>query len=439
MSALSRLRPDLLHALIGRIEQVSGIRIQQSQQFTLERALSKRPQSDPNEATTALLALAEERFVREFVHELTIHETYFFRGDSQMQQLRTLILPELKTRPYPARLWSAGCSTGEEAYTLSMLLKTEFDMHNAVVLGTDLHPEVVARARHGRYREWSFRATSQAVREHCFSHVGDSWSIKTFLRQHVHFGVLNLKSFPWLPDFQNPAIGLRQLDVIVCRNVTLYFGSESAQQVYQQFARLLAPAGVVMLGPTDPQPLPVSGLFPHRHPLGWLWKTTPDVSARKDLNKDSNKNSNRNQQAGRGLTLNPHLNPQKPIAAQKKPAVPRNLQPAPTPAQQKPSESEPPVAQPTPTLQAADFRSLPDHLEGLRQHVFLHPNDVLALYQLAQIWLRQGETERARPLLRRIRNLLTERPPADHITPELTAQELLTAALYTLSQMKGKP
>ncbi|GEM44381.1 CheR family methyltransferase [Deinococcus cellulosilyticus] len=403
MSAVDGLHPALLQQLIERVEQVGGIRIQPMQHPLLLRALRELGEEgteDLNPRVVHLLSLPDLLFTHSLIERLTIHETYFFRGEQQVRQLREIILPELQKRPHPVRVWSAGCSTGEEAYTLSILLKTEFGMQDALVFGTDLHPEAIAKARQGRYRAWSFRSTPESIQQQCFTHVGQCWVIKSFLKQHVHFGVLNLKGLPWQPLFQNAALQLKHLDLILCRNVTLYFGAESAQQVYRAFAEVLAPGGTLMLGATDPHPEPESGLHPERHPLGWVWKKehkTATIRHRK--------------------------------------VTPRSTRTfGPSPRQPRMHLQDPPQQ-----VFSASGTDLPETLEGLRQHVFLHPDDPLALFQLAQAWIRAGTPDRAFPLLRSLRTLLEGRPRDEALTPELHVQELLTATLYTLNQMKGTP
>ncbi|WP_051964108.1 CheR family methyltransferase [Deinococcus misasensis] len=394
---------DLLKRLLERIEKLSGLQMGRAQDHTLRRTLQKRSSGDLAGVVKDLLEQPDRAFLEGFVQELTIHETYFFRGEQQMQQLRTHILPELQKRSGPLKVWSAGCSTGEEAYTLSILLKRESKRPDAVVLGTDLHPDAIQKARIGKYREWSFRTMPPEVREACFLTYGDLWHIMNPLKQHVHFGVLNLKQMPWKADFGAGLHALDKLDLILCRNVTLYFSNPSAQQVYREFARRLKPDGFLMLGATDPLPEPQTGFHPHAHPLGMLWRTFPALS-------------------------------QCPAVP---PAQTAQVLPAKTgvPSVQKvaPVQPVPPVL-----LGPVATPSAPQEtLEALRQHVFLHPEDALAVFRLAQMWIGRQQPTRALALLRHLQQVLAALPPEQVLSDELTVQELRSATFHTLARLKG--
>lgn len=393
---------DLLKRLLERIERLSGLQMGRAQDHTLRRALQKRSSGDFAGVVKDLLEQPDQVFLEGFVQELTIHETYFFRGEQQMQQLRAHILPELQKRSGALKVWSAGCSTGEEAYTLSILLKREGNLPDAVVLGTDLHPDAIQKARMGKYREWSFRAMTPEVREACFLPYGDLWHIMNPLKVNVHFGVLNLKQMPWKADLGAGPHALDKLDLILCRNVTLYFSNPSAQQVYREFARRLKPNGFLMLGATDPLPEPQTGLHSHAHPLGMLWRTFPALS------RDS-----------------AVLPSQKMQAPTPKTGVLRAQTVAPVPPVRLPHVPTPPAPQET--------------LEALRQHVFLHPEDALAVFQLAQMWIGRQQPTRALALLRHLQQLLAARPPEQVLSDELTVQELRSATFHTLARLKGNP
>ncbi|MBX9634721.1 MAG: protein-glutamate O-methyltransferase CheR, partial [Magnetospirillum sp.] len=119
------------------------------------------------------------------VAELTIGETYFFRHREQFDALRDIILPDVLARNQGVRrlrIWSAGCATGPEPYSLAIMLKRDFGARIAgwhvSIVGTDINQKFLARARDGRYDEWAFRATPDDVRRDCFDKVGKQWAIK---------------------------------------------------------------------------------------------------------------------------------------------------------------------------------------------------------------------------------------------------------------------
>ncbi|WP_172418111.1 CheR family methyltransferase [Deinococcus indicus] len=175
----------------------------------------------------------------------TVGETWFQRIGAQLEAL-----PELLAGRRHVRAWSAGCSTGEEAYALA----AAFTRQTVEVLGTDLNSESVRRAREGRYGAWSFRGVPPEQVRRSFERRGDLFEVRADLRRRVRFAVHNLTT---------PA-PLRDLDVIACRNVTIYFTPAAAGQVYTHLARALAPGGVLLLAPSDPRPPAHLGLVVER-------------------------------------------------------------------------------------------------------------------------------------------------------------------------------
>jgi chemotaxis protein methyltransferase CheR len=183
--------------------------------------------------------------------ELTVGESYFFRDRGQMAALRDEILPALlRDRPpgQPLRLWSAGCSTGEEAYSLAMLvdLVRQGQQPGAAVavqvLGTDLNPSAIARAKRGSYGDWSFRMVEPHLRDRYFSGRGDHWQVEARIQQVVTFQGGNLVA----DDFERQ--GLREFDVILCRNVFVYFSPAAIAATLAKFYRALRPGGYLLTG-----------------------------------------------------------------------------------------------------------------------------------------------------------------------------------------------
>src|SRR5439155_12434515 len=154
------------------------------------------------------------------------------------------------------RLWSAGCSTGEEPYTLAILMREHFDIHPAwdvLLVGTDVNRESLRIAREGNYPAWSFRATPDEIRSRYFLASDTGWRLTDSIRRMTRFAWLNLGADPLTPP--SP-----ELDLIMCRNVTIYFDAVATQRLYQALVRALAPGGWLMLGPSDPVPADRGGL-----------------------------------------------------------------------------------------------------------------------------------------------------------------------------------
>lgn len=189
------------------------------------------------------------------VAELTIGETYFFRHKEQFDALRDIILPEVLARNEGVRrlrIWSAGCATGPEPYSVAIMLKHDFGHRIAgwhvSVIGTDINQKFLARARDGRYDEWAFRATPDDVRRDCFDRVGKQWQIKPEYRSFVSFQYHNLirNRFPSLLD------NLAGLDIIICRNVVIYFSRETVEVLVPCFHETLVDGGWLVMGHAEP-------------------------------------------------------------------------------------------------------------------------------------------------------------------------------------------
>ena len=178
-------------------------------------------------------------------------ETYFFRDQGQTDLLRLRLLPELIKRRCDAgtlRLWSAGCASGEEAYSLAMLvdmLLPQRDGWKIFILGSDINPAALAKARAGRYGPWSFRLTPPTLQQGYFRRTGDEWELSERIRRMVRFHTGDLIGEPF-PDGE-----LRDMDLILCRNVFIYFSAEAVSTVAQKLAATLREGGYLMTGHTE--------------------------------------------------------------------------------------------------------------------------------------------------------------------------------------------
>lgn len=187
--------------------------------------------------------------LRELIAEVTVGETYFFRDPIQFEMIRTTVLPEIAQRRSAPRIWSAGCSTGEEAYSLAILLDDCGLTGGPPVFATDVSSAAIELARRGQYGAWSFRHDAGALRDRCFVRTGKRWTIAEAHR-HVEFAVHNLMQ----PVPANGSVA-GGFDAILCRNVLLYFDRTTIEQAGAVLAAALAPGGWLVMSPTDP-PLP---------------------------------------------------------------------------------------------------------------------------------------------------------------------------------------
>jgi chemotaxis protein methyltransferase CheR len=246
-----RLAPEswvLAHALVS---ERLGLDIPEHRRADLEDALLQLVHGMKLRSPDALLArlgtLAEDapEWSRLAEH-LTIGETYFFRDHASLDALEHHILPRLaRTRrragsPPRLSLWSAGCSTGEEAYSLAILLDRilpDASAWDLSILATDINPAALDAARRGVYRPWSLRDTPAPVRERYFEPHGGGYRVIPEIRQRVRFARLNLGGDAALPADVAP------VDVILCRNVLMYLTRGVARRVVQRLQAALAPDG----------------------------------------------------------------------------------------------------------------------------------------------------------------------------------------------------
>jgi chemotaxis protein methyltransferase CheR len=192
------------------------------------------------------------------VDALTVCETHFFRHAQQFEGLRDHVLQPLiaerrRRGDLSLRLWSAGCASGEEAYSLAILLQemlSDWANWRLDILGTDLNQHSLDRAQQAVYRDWSFReAFAQQRRQQYFHQQDAQFILRENVRGMVRFRICNLVEdcTPLFPDG-------RKLDVIFCRNVILYFGANVRRWVYQRLYEALAPGGYLIGGPAAPPP-----------------------------------------------------------------------------------------------------------------------------------------------------------------------------------------
>lgn len=193
---------------------------------------------------------------QELEAEITIGETFFFRHAEQFAALEETILPGLlhaNRERRRLRIWSAGCAVGAEAYSLAILLErllgAELRHWSVEIVGSDLSGRAIAQARLGRFTEWALRGMAPAERKRDFTALPDQrhWLIAERHRRIVRFAQHNLLSL-----LEPGAIGAwRDFDLILCRNVLIYFSPEQIVPMLSALARSLAPAGWLMVGHSD--------------------------------------------------------------------------------------------------------------------------------------------------------------------------------------------
>lgn len=190
------------------------------------------------------------------VSGITVGETYFFRDKQQMAYLQHQLLPELirekrEKNSLSIRIWSAGCSTGEEMYSIVMMLYEilpDIDQWTIKLLATDINTTTLKKAIAGEYTEWSMRSIPDYFKKTWFEKGDKRYLLKKQIRDRVNFDYLNLN------DDNYPSIfnGTNAQDLIMCRNVLIYIDNTSSTQVMRRINKSLVKGGYLMLGASDP-------------------------------------------------------------------------------------------------------------------------------------------------------------------------------------------
>lgn len=185
------------------------------------------------------------------IGQLTIGETYFFRNKEQFAAIRDIILPDILERKRTTkelRVWSAGCSTGAEPYSLAILLADEMASQIAgwkvSIYASDLNRSFLTQAAAGKYRSWALRATSEKIKRECFSNQGLTWTLHPRYRAWVSLHHVNLSH----GQFPTPWPAGTQLDLILCRNVMIYFAPDGARRLIGQIHGFLEEGGWLLVG-----------------------------------------------------------------------------------------------------------------------------------------------------------------------------------------------
>ncbi|HET9599859.1 MAG TPA: CheR family methyltransferase [Anaeromyxobacteraceae bacterium] len=235
------LGPDAQARLAAALTDACGIVLTAGQARNLPHAVrdAARARGVALAVFAELVWAGDEPATEELVARAVVGETCFLRHGDQLRAL-SAALPALSPRGAPLALWSAGCASGEEAYTLAMLLR-EAGRRGDGVLGTDVSEPALAQARTGRYGHWTLRRVDAERRARWFRPAGDELAVAPELRGDVEFRSHNL--------VRDPSPG--PFDVVVCRNVLIYFAPEVAAEVARRLLAAVRPGGLLVLGPVE--------------------------------------------------------------------------------------------------------------------------------------------------------------------------------------------
>ena len=252
------------------IKSRCGLHFDDDSRFLVDKRVRRRIQETDAGSFNAYHLLlrdgrdGEEEFAR-LIDALTTNETYFFRESGQLRALIDEIIPDVRARrgsggrSGPVTIWSAGCSSGEEPYSIAaMAIQAGIDPQRELrIYASDISRPVLTKSRRGVYRESSFRETPEPLRRRFFTEKEGQYTIADELRRAVDFIHLNLM------DRDKIAL-LGTMDVILCRNVIIYFDLETKKQVIETFYEKLRPGGYLLLGHSESL-INVSSAFELKH------------------------------------------------------------------------------------------------------------------------------------------------------------------------------
>ena len=250
------LPEDVFRLLRDFIHDYCGIFFDDGSKFLLERRLNRRLEQHQLKSFEEYYHFLRYDRRREeeivvLVDNLTTNETYFFRESAQLKAFSDEILPELRGRNLgkkSLRIWSAGCSTGEEPYTIAILLLESGNWWRdwqVEIMGSDINQRVLHTARKGMYKKGSHRATPPGMLQKYFIEEGKGdYRIIDAVRQLVSFSYVNL-----LDPYKTSLI--RDLDIIFCRNVIIYFDRNAKKKVIETFYDKLQEGGYLLLGHSE--------------------------------------------------------------------------------------------------------------------------------------------------------------------------------------------
>lgn len=229
----------------------SGIVLDASKQYLLEARLAPIARREGvgslNDLCRLLRGVQRSDLKREVVEAMTTNETLFFRDLAPFEALRKHVLPKVRERNSSSRslsIWSAAASTGQEAYSIAIiLLEAGLADWNIRILGTDLNESVLERARTGRYLQVEVnRGLPAASLVKYFDRQGLEWQLKEHVRRMVRFEPF---------DLRRSMTGKGPFDIIFCRNVLIYFDLETKRQILSEIYRAMVPGGFVTLGAAE--------------------------------------------------------------------------------------------------------------------------------------------------------------------------------------------
>lgn len=252
MSIDTELLEGQYNYIFGLVKKDAGIILNDSKKYLITSRLTllaKKQNIDSLAEMVSKVQSGDLYLKKALVLSLATHETYFFRDESFFKMIREKVFPMMLNRRLEQKqltIWSCGCSTGQEPYSLSMMLE-EFSMRfpgfKNIIYATDLSEIALEKAKNGIYNEFEInRGLPQSLKERYFFKEGNAWKISDKIKKNVIFSVLNLL------ETQYP---FQKVDIILLRNVLIYFDTPTKQRIINLIQRKLKKDGVLLLGSSE--------------------------------------------------------------------------------------------------------------------------------------------------------------------------------------------
>lgn len=441
---MAELSSELLARLSEFVEAQLGLSYPPERWPDLERGLVRATPDlgFPDPAECAQWLVSERRSRREIellATHLTIGETYFFRDPKSFEALEHHVLPALLERRRSStkrlRIWSAGCCTGEEAYSIAYVVSRcipDFAKWQITILGTDVNPQYLHKATDGIFTQWSFRSSPAEFKERGFREVAPGrFEVRPDIRKLVTFSCLNFVEDVY-PSLETNTTGM---DIIFCRNVLMYFSRKHAERVVANLRRSLVDDGWFFASATEASPELLAGLqrapFPQTSiyrktdatpppaaplivPAPAAERATAPISSAPALAKATAPRPPAHEMTARSLADHGHLGAalaecEKAIAANKVEPASHYLR----------------------GVILQELGELEEAANSLRAALYLDPNFVIARFAMANLLLRLGRNSEAGRYFETTRELLLSFA-AETVLPHsegLTAARLLAIVI----------
>ncbi len=254
---MTKITPEELTLISRYVHDLTGIVLDSSKAYLVEGRLGPLLDefgcSNYKELYKKAKSDFQKKIENRIIDAITKNETFFFRDNSPFELLKHKLLPDLIDRveasklPPKIHIWSAACSTGQEVYSIGIILKellNDWMRWNIRILGTDISDAAIAKASYGSYNRTEIsRGLSTALLNKYFTHtMNNSWRINDEIRSMAYFKRHNL-----LDSYT----GIGKFDIILCRNVAIYFSPENRKRIFNNIANQLNPHGILIIGASE--------------------------------------------------------------------------------------------------------------------------------------------------------------------------------------------